>query len=227
MIKGVIGVPTGISTRWAAFYECLMALQLPEMTGVKVQRGNFVSENRNKIVEDALKTEAEWIFFLDDDLLFEPNCLNKLLERNVDAVVGLSLRRSVPFFPLAYRGQKEDGRCTPITLTSETSGLIEIDAATAGGLLIRRNVFEKMQEPYFKMAQIPGSDAGEDLWFCMNMRKAGFKLWLDTDVRFGHIADISLWPTKGEDGWSTTLIQSAPFTALPPAGDDEWNLKKE
>ena len=218
MLDGIVGVPTGGVSRWSAFFECLIGLQTPPNTGISIKRGNSVSENRNAVIREALATEAKWIFFLDDDLLFDPSVLSQLLAHDLDAVVGLSLRRKVPFQPLAYGVQDEKGVSIPISLIGTISGLIEIQSATAGGVLIKRKVFESMADPWFDDVRI----GKEDLLFYKKMREAGFKLHLDLDTVFGHITDMSIWPVRSENGWTTKLIQSKPFVDLPPAGAKEW-----
>lgn len=220
MSKGIIGVPTGNASRWSVFYSCLTRLQTPLETGINIQRGNSVSENRNEIIREALRTGAQWIFFLDDDLQFERDILLKLLSRNLDAVVGLSLQRKVPFAPLAYKSQDGSGKATQLNLTPDMKGLIEIDSSTAGGLLVKRKVFEKMKDPWFLSGQV--SEAGEDFYFCMKLREAGFKLHLDTDTMLGHITEFTILPKKTSEGWRTQLIQSLPFVEIPPSGAETW-----
>ena len=219
-MKGIIGIPTGVSSRWSVFYESLEKLKRPDGVEVKIQRGNAVATNRNKIVEEALRLKADWVFFLDDDLIFEENVLLRLLARNVDAVVGLSLQRRVPFAPLAYRLENKEYR--QLNLTKEMNFLIEIDASTAGGFLVKRKVLEKINPPYFKSGQVSTNEAGEDLYFCQKIKEAGFKLYLDLETHFGHITDFAILPKRTNEGWRTTLIQSIPFVDIPPAGAETW-----
>jgi GT2 family glycosyltransferase len=51
--------------------------------------------------------------------------------------------------------------------------------------LIKREVFEKVPQPWFA----PDIDLGEDLAFCKRANKAGFQIWCDTNLICGHYAN--------------------------------------
>lgn len=187
--------------RWTLFYDCLLKLKGEVIQG----RGASVAENRNNIVKQGLKTDATHFFFLDDDLIFAPDVLDKLLARDLDAVVGLSLYRCPPFEPLLYKNDRIR------QLKKNDSGLIEVDASTSGGLLIKREVFEKMESPYWTLGQIKKDKWGDDIDFCRKLKEAGYKLFCDLDVRFGHIFTSFVLPEKLNSGWTATLVHKNPF----------------
>ena len=67
--------------------------------------------------------------------------------------------------------------------------LIETITCGLGCVLIKRNVLEKVKFRYDKE-----KSPWDDVWFCEDARKEGFKVYLDTGVRCKHY-------TKGMD-WS-------------------------
>jgi hypothetical protein len=72
------------------------------------------------------------------------------------------------------------------------TGLKEVDWTGAGCLLIKKNVFETLEYPYWTHNIIRVEDCqevvAEDISFCMNAKAAGFKVWLDCDHRAAHLA---------------------------------------
>jgi hypothetical protein len=48
----------------------------------------------------------------------------------------------------------------------------------AGLLLIRRDVYPKLKPPYFKWDL--EHDMGEDMWFCRQLKQAGYQMRVDT-----------------------------------------------
>ncbi len=66
----------------------------------------------------------------------------------------------------------------------EHGGLIDIDGCGMHCTMIRRDVLEKLREPYFVHDE---SVAGEDFYFCRKVREAGFKICFDTSIHTGHI----------------------------------------
>ena len=62
-----------------------------------------------------------------------------------------------------------------------------------GVALVKYEVFEKLQWPYWKNVFSPGViEMGEDIYFCEQARKAGFDIWCDPKVKCGHIKQANL-----------------------------------
>jgi len=53
-----------------------------------------------------------------------------------------------------------------------------------GCMLIKANVFRTMAEPWFQIGYSPDwkTFVGEDMYFCREAQKAGFKVYIDHDV---------------------------------------------
>lgn len=71
-----------------------------------------------------------------------------------------------------------------------SKSLIKVGALPAGFLLIKREVFAKIPKPWFVYGD-PGltsgdQPVGEDIYFSLKARKAGFKLWVDTRASLLH-----------------------------------------
>jgi len=199
LISGVIGVACAELGRFSQFSECLANLVKPEGTVVKFEVGIDVAVNRRNVVRFALENEHDWVFFVDDDMLFSPDHLLQLLSHDQPVVASLYLNRKPPFYPVAYnrRFVRENGdpAWNPVDLEGAPAfGLADIVAAGTGGLLVRSVVFEALEyDSWFKR-----DGAGEDMSFCHRVVEAGVPLYLDLAARMGHISTYSVWPMKAE-----------------------------
>ena len=218
-VTGVIGISSSELSRFAVFYHSLANVQKPPHTALAHSTGASIATNRNEVTEKALQSGAEWIWYVDDDQMFAPDALTRLLSRRLDIVSGIYLQRSAPFYPHMYhRGDKQG--VYPRMLESGDSGLVELEAVGAGCLLVKTKVLRALDRPFWRLGQIRSDVWGDDLDFCNRVRAAGFKVWCDLDVRVGHIFSGIVTPTLNQDQtWSTTLSQldNTPFVSWPAA----------
>jgi len=165
-----------------------------------------VAYARNLLAEKA-KDVADYIFFVDDDVLPPINTITKLLSHNKDIVCGLYFSNREPHFPQIFFKNYEDdlNKDDPVAKWSgkydcvenyEKDKLIEIDACGAGCMLIKAEVFKKLKLPYFWY--IPKSEdkprKGEDFYFCEKAKEAGYKIYCDTSIVCKHIGKKLIGP---------------------------------
>lgn len=202
---------------WLQGYEMLQ--KPPDYLPIHLDRG-VVSISRNLIVAAAL---AHWrredaadptrdaaddvLWFLDDDLLWQPDALTRLLAHRLPIVSGLYFLREEPHLPVAGRQVSAPGELPrrTVNLRRIGPGLQEVDYTGAGCLLIRRDVLEALesQQPWFDYTcgttrvgvpreerwQPTLSDAWpEDWYFCQKARDAGYHIALDASVLGAHLS---------------------------------------
>ena len=219
-MAGYIGISSGENARSSEFWANFLQLERPELVAPpEVARGACIAENRNRLTKRALELGAEWCFYVDDDQLFHPLALKRLLSRNVDVISGLYLSREFPFRPVVFTEPDEPGVKGGYTLTLEPydQGVLTVSAVGAGALLVRRQVLEQLNMPYWTLGQVDPAGWGDDFDFCYRVRQAGFKIRVDMDERVGHKVQGAIWPnyTK-EHGWTTTLVATDhPIASLP------------
>lgn len=214
--RGAIGIPCREQGRWTPFWQCVHRVQGP--TGLVrepiVRYNNSVAQARNEIAQEALDTGLDWVFFLDDDQLFGADVLLKLLGHPESIVLGLTMLRCSynglfrPIWsdqPMVEIGGKP--AWSPVNrIETEPNGLMRLTSGTGGGVLIRREVFETVARPWWQMGQYDPEMFWEDIFFYDRAREAGFTVWGDPQVRFGHYQPTVIWPHQREDGsWSTVL----------------------
>lgn len=219
IVTGVIGISSPQLARYSQFYSRLTTVKRPAGTALAHAIGQVISANRNAISEQALETGAQWIWYVDDDQLFEPDTLMRLLDRNVDIVSGLYLQRTAPYIPHRYapNGTATDKIFTQ-PLVQGDSGMSQVHAVGAGCFLIKTDVLRALEPPYWRLGQITPDGWGDDIDFCNRARAVGFNIWCDLDVPVGHYTVHSVFPSRDENGiWTTRLMEDQTHIASFPA----------
>jgi hypothetical protein len=205
--------------------ECERGLVQLERRGYPVWRvPGFaaIDQCRNQIATDALARGFEELFWIDADIAFEPDAVDRLRAHNLPIVAALYPKKSMR--ALASRLFST----TKEVVLGAGGGLIEIRYAAGGFLYTRREVYEAMQRhgnlpvcneqigkhmvPYFMPMVVEEEEAGgrksevgnrfcylaEDFSFSHRARAAGFKIFADTTIRLGHIGRYAYsWEDAG------------------------------
>jgi GT2 family glycosyltransferase len=171
------------------------------MEGLKIYQmgmteGMVVDWARNDLARTALNAKCHYtdkpfthLLWLDADHTFNPDLALRLaghMERdsNIDAISALYYARTGPTLPVVYVKDHSDDKYKhyPIVIVPKT--LCEVDAFGFGGCLMKRDVFERVPEPWFTIDY----RAGEDVAFCVRAREHGVRFFLDGAYLMGHIA---------------------------------------
>lgn len=199
-MPGLVGVIANDSARYSLFASCVTRLQAPEGTAIEWLIGGDWCKARNDLAQLTLDTEADWLWFMDDDHSFQPDLLNRLLAHDKYLVTPLCFSRAAPFLPMAFTHESEEGY-HPMNLAAyPDGGLVELQAGGAAGMLIRREVLQAVEPPWFEYA-----DQSEDILFCAKAKERGFKIWCDLDARLGHITTAEVIPAMNGEGWVVGL----------------------
>lgn len=144
------------------------------------------------------------ILFLDSDTIPPANALEKLLSHDKDIISGLTPilqydREKMTWGTLdncfLKQDKEEDGKPAKTYAVQRNTGLQQIIRCGTSCLLIKREVFEKLEKPYFKFEF---SEDGvtpvrsEDLYFCDKSKEAGFEIWCDSSVICNHVKEVVL-----------------------------------
>jgi hypothetical protein len=150
----------------------------------------FTALARERIAEEAVKKEMDYLLMIDDDMITETNIFERLFAHDVDICAGLAFTRSSPHSPVIFELNKgydpvEKKRFyinhTLYSYPKDT--LVECDAVGFGAVLIKTEVLKNIPTPWFMTT----SGAGEDIHFCHLAREHGFKVFMDTATKMGHI----------------------------------------
>jgi hypothetical protein len=201
--NGLAAVIANDFARVSIFTACAFKLEVPEGWKKEMLIGGDWCGGRNELCQMALDEGHSHLWFMDDDHAFPPQIIQKLLEHDKAVVTPICLTRKHPFTPVQYteRNEQNDLQYLPIPLDqAATNGLVEIQAGGCAGMLIRRDVLESIESPWFEY-----TDRSEDIVFCEKAKAAGFELFADLSVRLGHVTTAVVWPAVDGDRWTTGL----------------------
>ena len=216
-MAGLVGVIANDTSRYSMFTVCLTSLRSPVNTVPEWALTSDRILGRNRVAKAAIEKGAEWLLFLDDDHVFGPNLLEKLLAHEKPIVGSLYLQRMMPFAPVAYTHKTEDERYIPINLHNHgEDDLVEVAAVGTGGMLIRSEILHAMEEPWFEHGR-----ASEDLIFCDKVYELGLgPIYCDLGSRLGHMSPAAVWPAhSGDDGWEVGFALSDGFRLTVPISE--------
>lgn len=207
--KGTVIVPCHDLARYHQFSFDLTLLDVPDGTEITFQRSASIVQNLNQGIGQLLRSESAWAWIVGDDHSFNRDTIMRLLAHDVDIVAPLCVKRAPPFSLVAYdreEGLDPQGRMQFNTMEFEDlpeDGLFEVAAAGTAGMLIKREVFEALEEPWFLNSD--GLTTNEDVTFCRRARAEGFKVLLDPGTRIGHLGIVAAWPDHRDGAWGLTL----------------------
>lgn len=148
-----------------------------------------IDRMRNLAARVALETEADYLLFLDDDVLVPPaTALAQLLECNADIAAGKVCIRGYPFQYMIFRGKPEDPKGLYALDELPESGIEDCDAVGFSFCLIKTEVLRSMPPPHF----VTGMNNTEDIYFCVKAKLANPNLSIKVNCSLdcAHI----LWP---------------------------------
>lgn len=147
-------------------------------------KGCDIVSARTWLVRQALKTDATHLLFVDSDIMFPPDAIQKLLAHDKD-IVGVEYNKRK--FPL-------EKVTKPLEEASETE-LYKGKVLGTGLMLIRLSIFKNpaqpMGEPWFNFGRDSqgGLVLGEDAWFVNTARDAGYESWIDPTIKCLHLGE--------------------------------------
>lgn len=200
--------------RYTTFWECVNRLRVPagvQLVEPIVRYDNSVARARNKIAQEAINLDLDFVFWLDDDMLFARDVLARLLAKPEDIIIGLTMSRCLidgeQFRPIWADEEMVGTDWKPVkAIKVGSNGLMPLLSGTGGGVLTRMGVFKLVPAPWWTIGQIDPEMFWEDIIFYQKMRAAGVKVWGDPSVRFGHYQPSVIWPNQHPDGtWGTVL----------------------
>lgn len=193
-MKVFVAIPS-LDTVPALFCQSLALLQRAGDTIVGFQVGSLVYNARNELARQAIKSEADWVLWLDSDMVFEPDLLKKMLkvceENNIDFLTGLCFRRKPPYTPTLFdRLDKMEHGASYTTIMSVSEGRFKVGGCGFAGVLMSTDVLLSVAARFGGRMFDPLEGFGEDVSFCWRARQCGYEIWCDSDIELGHIGSM-------------------------------------
>lgn len=157
--------------------------------GFQMISNSLIYEAREMFIDFALENKYDYILFLDSDMQFPEDIIEKLIAHGKEITSGLYFKRQPPYTPLVYKREIKDEEVYFYQAKELGKGLYEVDGVGAGCMLIKTEVFTKIEQPFFYpwISSTKQSGLSEDLAFCHRAREVGYKIYVDTNVECGHV----------------------------------------
>lgn len=148
---------------------------------------------RNKCVKEFLETDCDYILWIDDDIVPPLDGLEKLLKADKD-IIGAAC------FAMKYQDNKAFPYPVTLRYNEEKKyvvyygqGVEEVDATGGAFLLVKREVYEKMERPYEFIYHRDGTLALTcDFRVWQKAQELGYKLFIDFSVLCSHFKKVDL-----------------------------------
>lgn len=123
---------------WAQKYELTLVVASTMAT----------DHNRNDITDRFLKSQSEWLFWIDADTVVPSGAIDRLMGLGKTLASGMYYGKNPPHNPIAY--VKHNKAYVPIENTRkwEVGEIIPVDASGMGCMLTHRSVYEDIQKEF-------------------------------------------------------------------------------
>jgi len=197
---------------------CEEGLRALEARGYCVRRVRgyaAIDQARSQLASDALAEGFDEIMWIDADMGFDPDDVEKLRGHGLPIVGAIGVKKGLRALACSVLPGTQQ------VVFGKAGGLIEVLYAGAAFLLTRREVyesiaaqcalpecnqrFERPLRPYFMPMIVPDEPhgqwyLGEDYAFCHRARQCGFKIMADTTIRLRHYGGYGFtWEDAGAD----------------------------
>jgi uncharacterized protein YacL (UPF0231 family) len=170
----------------SASAKCLTELvKLNTMNGIDthvvMEASTVLLTQRERLALEAQAIGAEYMLWLDSDMVFPATTALRLLAHNEPIVAANYVRRQLPAKGVAY--EKIGDWINPLPF-EQRNDLVPVEGIGMGCMLVKTSILEEIPQPWFEFTWTPESNdwLGEDMNFCQKMTKAGYTVKVDTSL---------------------------------------------
>lgn len=225
---GLIGYPCSDNGRTSDFTPSIVAMRKPAGTMLKKATGLGVANPLNEIGRAFMAhPELKWLLLTNDDNLCPPDTINRLWADNQKVgpamITGLYFGRLMPFEPVLFdykmvpppdvlagapAAKRSDRWYHRRLMRIYDNGLEEIIACGDGCLFIPREIMEAIDDPWWEYGETLSDACDHDMVFCRKVIQAEYRIYVDTEVRVGHVTQVVVRPHRKPHGvWVVNLEQ--------------------
>lgn len=179
----------------ALFAQSLTTLKKVGECTVSFMIGSLVYDSRNKLAQYAVEMEADYILWLDSDMVFRPDTLERMMKvldehEEIDILSGLYFKRGQPFTPVLFsKLEVVDGVLKFEDYLDLPDELFEVAGCGFGCVLMRTEcLLDIAAQEQGGVWFTPKQNAGEDCSFCLRATENGYRIFCDPDIHLGHMA---------------------------------------
>ena len=187
-----VGIPLSFTHVPSPFFHSFALMEKPDFNYIPIN-GGPVDEMRNLIVREAQQLGCTHLIMMDTDMVYHHKTLTRLMAHRLPVVGALCFRRYPPFDPLMFRG---DINAYELIEEWENNSLVEVDATGTGCLMFDMSIFDALPYPWFRFRNNPDPRSlgivGEDIGLCSDLRRKGYKIFVDTAIPAGHLGMLEV-----------------------------------
>jgi hypothetical protein len=158
------------------------------------QNISMLVQSRHNLVVKALEHNASHVLFIDSDMVFPPDTLERLLKRKVGVCCVNATTRAFPVRHIAH------GKDWEVIDSRGKTGVEEVQHVGLAVALVETEVLKGLKPPLFLMDWIPDMRAycGEDVYFCALVAEQGYRIHIDHDLshEVGHVGSVIFGPNQ-------------------------------
>lgn len=159
--------------------------------------GPYIHANRNQLAEEFLKTDRDWLFMVDNDLVFTPADVWPLFheadKRGPGIYAGPYILEDGFLVCGTWDDQVMGGAYHNLLALPEKP--TEVGMVGAGFTLIHRDVFAELgPQPFSSLPGPDGRGCGEDVSFSWRAYEAGINPVLVPECNPGHFKFFTVYP---------------------------------
>lgn len=191
-MKILIGMPTVREIPSKTVISLLSTVERGKVD-VAIVDGSLIYDARDTIAKQAVELGYDYVLFVDSDMVFTADDVKKLLAHDADIVTGRYVSRRGECQNVIYSKiimqRRFPFRAARLIVDTATSGYAPVAACGFGFCLIKCSVIKSMLKRYKSLFE-PFKGVGEDIAFCIRARKCGYTLYIDRDIKLGHIGEV-------------------------------------
>lgn len=181
-----------------SFMRSLLSLRPVGDVRFGITRSTLIYDARNLLADQAVKEGYDFTLWLDSDMTFEPDIMERLfarMEEGHDLVSGLYFTRRTPFRPVLFdqcRVFEKDGVQGSTLVWYDNyaeDSVFKIEACGFGGVMVRVDLLKRIKDA-FGTPFSPLFALGEDLSFAIRANALGADMVCDSSIKLGHVAQI-------------------------------------
>lgn len=124
---------------------------------------SMITKARNDLVRAALDAEADYVFFIDTDMIFPPDTLVRLINRDKEIVGAVYNKRVPPYETMGQIAMPPGMTAEQAVTLSRKGGLWEAHMLPGGMILVKTDVFRKLHWPWFFESYYRAGDT-QEVW---------------------------------------------------------------
>lgn len=192
-MKTLIAIPC-MDTLPVGFVQSLIYMHKGDNPTVYLKPNTLIYDSRNILSLCAIENNYDNVLWLDSDMMFPPDILQRLESHNMPMVTGLYVRRRDPVKPVIYATLEEPIRNADGKLEKNVHHYDDYPrnsffpvAGCGFGCVLTSVELLKAVWNRFGPAFSPYPWVGEDLSFCHRVNQLGYQIYCDSTISCGHV----------------------------------------